>query len=573
MSFKARIGRLTLGNLKNEEKKPVEKPDANVALPSRNKPKDGDKTFDILKSKHSKKHAMRTSGFQHEEIDELTVGSQFKTNRDDELNNSVVYFTKKSGDPEKQYDTAKVIAKPKAFLSFEEMELVDPLYHTLRRRCPDGPTAIQAIAIPSIMESNCDFVIRAPTGSGKTAAFLVPLINRIEVEKKCQNKDSQGERSKAPYVYAIIICPSRDLAVQLTKDAMELTKNTDVNVSYAIGETLNSDNKRALRNGADIVVGTLGRLNSYVNQEKLLNIERLLFFVADEADSLERIEGFVDFFNNLKSQSEAQCQCILSSATLGFETNLALKDPVHILVKDDMPPPTLVHGLINIAAIPKSVSDDPNIATEMQPKCCYLFTFFKQHVLKTDSQGFKRLPKIIVYVNGKRKADSLAIQALRCGFKAFSFHGDKTMDQRTTTIERMKNNEIDVLIATNILARGLNLKIDYVINYDLPVSQSSYVEFVHRVGRTARVGNYGIALTMFNPAVDAGFAPYLKKMLIHYNMEVPGFIEQVLNDYINNMLSSHDGYMEQQIANQQKEQLSICNRSFLAGKMANKTFA
>lgn len=142
-------------------------------------------------------------------------------------------------------------------------------------------------------------------------------------------------------------------------------------------------------------------------------------------------------------QKHSKLQTILSSATLGFESALDLENPVHIMVKDDMPPPTLVHGFVNLvsyvnqklkhfifqADIPKKILKDPNLSDKQVSKFCYLITFFMQHVRSTDGEGFKRLPKTIVYVNGKRKADALAIQVIRHGFKAFSFHGDKNMDQ------------------------------------------------------------------------------------------------------------------------------------------------
>jgi len=324
------------------------------------------------------------------------------------------------------------------------------------------PTDIQFKSIPSIMKGE-DVLAIAQTGTGKTAAFAIPIIDKINRRKK--SKRSSG-------IKCIVMVPTRELALQIGEFFMKLTKQTRVKVFPVYGGVKQDLQVKNLQNGIDILVATPGRMFDLINQG-YINLKNVDTLVLDEADHMLDL-GFIEDIKSVKRMLTRKHQTLFFSATI----NKQIKK--------------LAFSQVKSSAIRIQISPEDPVAknvshfvmfVEMDDKRFFLERFVNEN---PDS-------KIILFVRTRVRAERVAKAMERVQIKSFTIHGAREQADRSDVIRKFKQGECNLLIATDITARGIDIPdVNYVINYDLPVDPENYV---HRVGRTGRGVNKGDAIS------------------------------------------------------------------------------
>ena len=371
-------------------------------------------------------------------------------------------------------------------MSFESLGLGAPLLHAAQQRGYLGPTPIQSAAIPPALEGR-DVQGAARTGSGKTQAFGWPVLQRLAAA----GVPPDGQKRS---VRALVLAPTRELAAQigesLREDAQHLPAALKIAITYG-GVSINPQMMR-LRGGADIVVATPGRLLDLVdhNAVSLADVQTL---VLDEADRLLDM-GFADELQRLLAQLPARRQTLLFSATFPRAvTALAdalLHDPVRIALAgaDDE-----AAAAVDAAAAAVANIHQRAVAVDTPARTQLLLKLIRDHAWK----------RVLVFVATQHAADHVASKLYVGGLKAESFHGDLSQGRRTQLLDDFKASRLQVLVATDLAARGIDiLQLPVVVNYDLPRSTDDYV---HRIGRTGRAGESGTAVSFVPAASEAHF--------------------------------------------------------------------
>jgi len=371
-------------------------------------------------------------------------------------------------------------------MSFESLGLGAPLLRAAQQRGYLGPTPIQSAAIPPALEGR-DVQGAARTGSGKTQAFGWPVLQRLAAA------GVPPDGQKRP-VRALVLAPTRELAAQigesLREDAQHLPAALKIAITYG-GVSINPQMMR-LRGGADIVVATPGRLLDLVdhNAVSLADVQML---VLDEADRLLDM-GFADELRRLLALLPAKRQTLLFSATFPRAvTALAealLHDPVRIALAgaDDE-----AAAAVDAAAAAVANIHQRAIAVDTPARTQLLLKLIRDHAWK----------RVLVFVATQHAADHVASKLYVGGLKAESFHGDLSQGRRTQLLDDFKASRLQVLVATDLAARGIDiLQLPVVVNYDLPRSTDDYV---HRIGRTGRAGESGTAVSFVPAASEAHF--------------------------------------------------------------------
>lgn len=348
-------------------------------------------------------------------------------------------------------------------MKFSEFGFEPSLTEGLESSGWDTATPVQAQVIPLIMEGK-DIIASAQTGTGKTAAFLLPLINQLIKHK--HNKD----------ISAVIIVPTRELAVQISQHMEGLSYFTDVSsiAVYGGGDGNNFiDEKRALMNGVDVVICTPGKMISHLNMG-YVNLKKIQFLVLDEADRMLDM-GFSDDLNRIIGYCGAVRQNLLFSATMPLK--------IRELARKILRNPAEVN--ISISKPPDRIKQEAYIVYENQKIPLVL------HILKQDTYKC-----IVVFCSKKQSVKVLTAQLKRGGIKADEIHSDLDQSAREEVLLAFKNKRLPVLVATDVISRGIDIDdIDLVINYDVP---SDGEDYVHRIGRTARAASTGTAITFVN---------------------------------------------------------------------------
>jgi superfamily II DNA/RNA helicase len=353
--------------------------------------------------------------------------------------------------------------------NFTELGLISPLLARLTELEYQQPTPIQAQAIPSVLAGR-DLIAGANTGSGKTATFALPLLQQIhQASEQALNSGSKGN-----FVSGLILVPTRELAKQVADSIRSYAVhfNGAIKTTAVFGGVSVNAQMQALRGGTDILVATPGRLLDLIssNAIKLDNVNTL---VLDEADRMLSL-GFTEELTALLALTPTTKQTLLFSATFPEQvkalTSELLNDPVEIQVQS-ADASTLVQRVFTV---------------NKGEKTAVLAELITQHKWR----------QTLIFVNAKNACEHLASKLSKRGIKAEVFHGDKGQGARTRVLEAFKAGEIDVLIATDIAARGLDIeKLPVVINFDLPRSPSDYM---HRIGRSGRAGEVGLALSLID---------------------------------------------------------------------------
>ena len=353
-----------------------------------------------------------------------------------------------------------------------------------------APSAIQRAALPAILLGR-DVLGQAPTGSGKTAAFLLPLLQRLLAEP-----GRAGERPRR--LRALILAPTRELAAQIGKVAKLLAP--ELKAVIAVGGLSINPQMMTLRGGADLLVATPGRLLDLVDHNAL-RLTDVAVCVLDEADRLLDL-GFADEIGRVLALLPARRQNLFFSATFPPEVQALaqtlLREPVRLEVE----------------ATP---ANEPNIVQRVIAVDAIKRTELLRHLLKENEWS-----RVLVFVATKYAAEHVAWKLHKNGIFATPFHGDLSQGARTKVLAEFKNEQWDVVVTTDLAARGIDIaQLPVVINYDLP---RSAVDYVHRIGRTGRAGEPGLAVRFVSAGTDAHFALIEKRQGLSLPREVvPGF--------------------------------------------------
>lgn len=347
-------------------------------------------------------------------------------------------------------------------MKFEKYHISNDIKRNLAKLGFIRPTDIQFKAIPSIMKGE-DVLAVAQTGTGKTAAFAIPIIDRIHSCKS--SKRTRG-------IKCIVMVPTRELALQIGGVFNKLSKHTKVKTFALYGGVGQDEQIKKLQHGIDVLITTPGRMFDLINQ-KYINLNYIEVLVLDEADHMLEL-GFIEDIKYIKKMLKMRHQTLFFSATMSDK----IKKLAYSQVKS---------SAIRIQISPKDpVSKNVShyvMFIEMDDK-----RFFLEHFVK-DNPG----SKIIVFVRTKVRAQRVSKAMERVGIDSLSIHGDKEQDKRIDVMKKFMEGQCNLLIATDISARGINVvDIKYVINYDLPIKTENYV---HRIGRTGRGFNKGIAIS------------------------------------------------------------------------------
>ncbi len=393
--------------------------------------------------------------------------------------------------------------------NFAALGLIQPLLVRLTELQYQQPTPIQTQAIPSVLAGR-DLIAGANTGSGKTATFALPILQKIHAEKSLANNGSKS--SKGNYVAGLILVPTRELAKQVADNIKSYAVhfNGEIKTVAVFGGVSANTQMLALRGGTDILVATPGRLLDLISSNAI-KLDRVKTLVLDEADRMLSL-GFTDELSALLVLLPKKKQILLFSATFPEQvqtlTQELLNNPVEIqLQSSDVS--TLVQRVFTV---------------NKGEKTALLAHLIKQHQWR----------QALIFVNAKNSCKHLAEKLSKRGISAEVFHGDKGQGARSRVLEAFKAGNIEVLIATDIAARGLDIeKLPVVINFDLPRSPSDYM---HRIGRSGRAGEVGLALSLIDYEDYHHFQVIEKKNKIRLEREqVIGFeVDDVINDALLN---------------------------------------
>jgi ATP-dependent RNA helicase RhlE len=353
-------------------------------------------------------------------------------------------------------------------ISFAELALSAPLQRALSENGYTKPSPIQALAIPPLLEGR-DLLGSAQTGTGKTAAFALPILHRLEAAKK----PPQPNRP-----HALILTPTRELAVQVAESFAKYGKHLRLSYGTAYGGVGMFPQIRALRRGLDILVATPGRLLDLCRQGHL-KLDAVRFFVLDEADRMLDM-GFLPDIRTVVKDLPKERQSLFFSATLSQEiTQLAggiLRDPVDV-----------------------RITPQKTTAENIEHRVCFVQPVNKNELLQDllyEQQEREGRHLTLVFSRTKHGADKLSKALNRNGLRSEAIHGNKTQAARQRALENFREGRSAVLVATDVAARGIDVRdITLVVNFDMPVEPESYI---HRIGRTARAGHSGRALSFCN---------------------------------------------------------------------------
>lgn len=369
-------------------------------------------------------------------------------------------------------------------MEFQKLGLIQPLFSTLQKKGYTDPTPVQEQAIPPMLAGK-DILGCAQTGTGKTAAFALPILQLI-TKRKMQDKRT--------LIRALVLVPTRELAVQVSESFFSYGTQLRIKHAVVYGGVSQFPQVSKIRKGVDILIATPGRLLDLINQRHF-NLSQIEHFVLDEADRMLDM-GFLPDIKKVIALLPEKRQTVLFSATISKEikklTDSMLVNPLYIDITPESPTTDLV---------------DQKIYYVKKDSKRFLLT----HLLQDND-----VTNAIVFTRTKYGADKVVKHLVKNGIKAEAIHGDKSQGARERSLRGFKKNALQVLVATDIASRGLDIaKLSHVINYEMPEQPETYV---HRIGRTGRAGMPGKAVSFC--ANDE--KPYLKSItkLINKKLDI-----------------------------------------------------
>ena len=347
-------------------------------------------------------------------------------------------------------------------MKFNDLHLSDPILRSLKDQNYKKPTPIQAEVIPAVL-NNSDVMAAAQTGTGKTAAFVLPILSKLSNPKY---------KYKGHQLRALIVTPTRELAAQVRESVNKYSKYLSIRSTAVYGGARIHNQRLKLRKGIDVLVATPGRLLDLHNQ-KSVNLKNIEILVLDEADQMLDM-GFIHDIKKIANLLPDRRQNLMFTATFSdsfrsLATNMAEK-AIEISVTNDNETGENINHFIH----PVDKSRKAELLIEL---------------IKT-----KKWDQVLVFTRTKHGADRLQKQLDKVNINSKAIHGNKTQNNRMKALEAFKNNKIQILVATDVAARGIDIKrMSQVINFDVPTVAKDYV---HRIGRTGRGGDMGEAITL-----------------------------------------------------------------------------
>lgn len=369
-------------------------------------------------------------------------------------------------------------------MSFKDLQLNKPLLRAIAETGYDNPTLVQEKTIPFVLDKK-DVICSAQTGTGKTAAFALPILQLLY--------DKQEGSKKGKKIRAVIVSPTRELAAQIQENFKTYAQNTNLTSTVIYGGTSIEPQKDILKKGVDILIATPGRLLD-LHKQDCINLDYVETLVLDEADLMLDM-GFIDDVKKIERLCPDGKQILLFSATIPFKVeqlaNTILKTPERVEVT-----PTS-SAAKNVSQVLYYVPKKDKI------ELCL-------HLLRNTIKG-----NILIFRRTKFGVDKLEKTLLKNDFKVETIHGDKAQNLRQDALKKFKNGYVNILIATDVAARGIDInELDAVINFDLPNIPETYV---HRIGRTGRAGNFGNAYALCSADEKA----YIKSIQQLINVQIP----------------------------------------------------
>jgi ATP-dependent RNA helicase RhlE len=345
---------------------------------------------------------------------------------------------------------------------FKELHLIEPILKALEAEGYTTPTPIQEQGIPVALVGK-DLLGCAQTGTGKTAAFAIPILQNLYLQKRA-DKDSRG-------IKALILTPTRELAIQIDESFAAYGKHTGLKHLVIFGGVSQYHQESALRKGVDILIATPGRLLDLV-QQRVVNLQNIEMFVLDEADRMLDM-GFIHDVKRIIAMLPAKRQTLFFSATMPSEISSLSKSILNNPVRIEVTPVSSTAEKIDQAVYFVEKNDKRSLLI---------------HLLKDGT-----IKNALVFTRTKYGADKIAKELYRASIKSDAIHGNKSQSARQKALSDFKEGKIRVLVATDIAARGIDVDdLSHVINFELPNVAETYV---HRIGRTGRAGQSGIALS------------------------------------------------------------------------------
>ena len=358
-------------------------------------------------------------------------------------------------------------------MTFKELGLIPSILKTLEEQGYKKPTPIQQQSIPILLKGR-DLLGCAQTGTGKTAAFAIPILQHLSKP----HKEPKGRRK----IKALVVTPTRELATQIAESFKVYGKYTNLKNTVIFGGVKQRAQVDALRRGVDILVATPGRLLDLINQRHI-SLRDVEYFVLDEADQMLDM-GFIHDIKKVIALLPKHRQSLFFSATMH---------------------PKIVALSKQILGNPERVTVQPEQTTaERVEQLLYFVTKGNKIKLLTHLLQEQDMNSVLVFSRTKHGANKIVKLLLRDGFESAAIHGNKSQKARELALDNFKKGKISILVATDIAARGIDIdELSFVVNYDLPNVPESYV---HRIGRTGRAGSSGTAISF----CDASERPYLK---------------------------------------------------------------
>lgn len=374
-------------------------------------------------------------------------------------------------------------------MTFQSLGLIPQLLDALEQSGYANPTPIQQQAIPNVLAGR-DLLACAQTGTGKTAAFSLPILQLLHQRPRTEKRN--------PAIRALILTPTRELAIQIDESIATYGEFTRIRHQVIFGGVSQNPQVDALRQGPDILTATPGRLLDLI-QQGYIRLEQIEFFVLDEADRMLDM-GFIHDVRKVLKHLPAKRQSLFFSATMPLE---------------------IVHLAANILQNPQQVSVTPpsSTAERIQQSLYYVEKNFKKSLL-IHLLHEMNIPSALVFTRTKHGADRLVKDLHKAGIGAEAIHGNKSQNARQRALSNFKSRQTRILVATDIAARGIDVdELSHVINYEIPNIPETYV---HRIGRTGRAGNEGIAVSF----CDSEERPYIRDIHKLISQTIP-----VVNDH------------------------------------------
>ena len=339
---------------------------------------------------------------------------------------------------------------------FKDLGLTDTTILPLKKKGFEEPTDIQTLAIPLVLEGKTDIIAQAQTGTGKTAAFSLPLFEKLDPNKKS--------------IQAIILAPTRELVIQICEEMNSMKSDRKISVAPIYGGQSMPMQLKKLRQGVSIIVGTPGRILDHIKRRSL-KLENISHFILDEADEMLNM-GFIEDIESILSETPKEKRVLLFSATMPDRIKKLGKrymvDPQHIKTKAKL-----------TTNLTDQIYFEVNARDKFEALC---------RIIDMESEFYG-----IVFCRTKVDVDTTVSHLIDRGYMADALHGDIAQAQREKILMKFRNKKLTVLVATDVAARGISVdNLTHVINFSLPQNSETYV---HRIGRTGRAGNQGTAIT------------------------------------------------------------------------------